>query len=162
MCFSTARLVRTSDDGDRRVALALRELGEHLPLTWRQGRQWRLGAETARPHEHLDDLGIDHRPAVDHRFDRGDQVRWLAHPLLEQVRPSRAPGVQQCQRVIGIGELAEDDDADRRMTGAERLGHLDALIGVGRRHPDIGQDRIGFLLFDRRKERVGVNAESTT
>ena len=46
------------------------------------------------------------------------------------------------------------------MTGSERLGHLDALIGVGRRHPDIGQNRIGFLLFDRREERVGVNAES--
>jgi hypothetical protein len=31
---------------------------------------------------------------------------------------------------------------------------------VGRRHPDIGQDRIGLLLFDRRQEGVGVGAEA--
>ena len=86
MCFSTARLVRNERLGDRRVALALGDLGEHLALARRQLVERRaLAPRAARVDERLDDLRVDHRAAVGDRADRRRQLGAVVHALLEQV-----------------------------------------------------------------------------
>jgi hypothetical protein len=39
---------------------------------------------------------------------------------------------------------------------AQARGHLDALVGSGGRHPDVGKDHIRTLALDRVEERVEV------
>jgi hypothetical protein len=45
--------------------------------------------------------------------------------------------------VGGLDVLGQDQDADLGMLGADRLGGDQAFVGVGWRHPDVDQRRVG-------------------
>lgn len=62
----------------------------------------------------------------------------------------------QGQRALGVGVLREHHHPDPGMGAAERVRRPDALVGVGGRHPDVGEDDVGPHLVDQRDQRVVV------
>ena len=80
----------------------------------------------------------------------------VANSLLEQVRPALGAGVQQGQDVLRVRELAEHHHADLGVRLTQFLRDLDALVGVGGRHPDVCQHRLGQLLPDRVSQRLEI------
>jgi hypothetical protein len=65
---------------------------------------------------------------------------------------------EEPQRVRRVGVLAEHDDTGAGMRPADLLGGADALVGAGRRHPNVGQHDVGPLGLDRSQQRVVVLA----
>ena len=138
--------------GDRGVALALGDLAEHLALARRQLVERRVLGAAARVYQRLDDLGVDHRPAVGDGADRGRQLGAVVHALLEQVGAA-------------VGALARA--ARARRSGSENWlstttpisgwrvaqlgGEPDAVVGVRRRHADVGEHDVGALAVARRR-----------
>ena len=101
---------------------------------------------STRPsNERLDHVGVDHRAALDHLADRASELCRLADPLFEQVRQAARPVPEQCHRVIGVVVLGQHDDPDRGVIRTDGQRRLDPLGGVRRRHPDVGDDRVGPL-----------------
>ena len=74
-------------------------------------------------------------------------------------RPSE-PCFEQRQRVRRFDVLAEHDDADVGMAGAELVRGAHALVGPGRRHPDVGEHDVGRVGGDGREQRVEVLARA--
>ena len=109
-------------------------------------------------HQHLDDLGVHRRSSGRDRLDRGRQLARIVHALLEQIRAATGAGLEQGEHVVRIGELAQHDHADLRMLRSKLAGDLDSLVGAGRRHPDVGEHDVGFLLLDRSYQRVAIGA----
>src|SRR5215211_772445 len=141
---------------DRRVALALGDLAQHLPLASRQLVEWRAVGRRPRPDEAVDDLRVDHRSALGHGVDRRRQLRPIVHPLFEQVRATVGAVVEQRQRVDRIRELAENHHADIRVALAQVLGQPDPLVGLRRGHPDVGDDDVGMLALAGLAQGVAV------
>jgi len=52
--------------------------------------------------------------------------------------------------------LREDDDADVGMPPADLAGGLDSLGPMRRRHPHVGEHRVGSVCLDRLEERLAV------
>ena len=103
--------------------------------------------------ERFDHFGVDHGAAGGDGVDGGHQLGAVVDAFLEQVGAAVGAVVEQRERVAGVGELAEDHDADLRMGPAQFGGEADALIGVGRRHADVGQHDVGPLLLAGPAER---------
>ena len=108
--------------------------------------------------EALDHLRVDHRAAAGDGLDGCDELGEVVDPLLQQVRASGGPGLEQRKRVAGLAVLAEHDDADLRMCHSQALCGLDALVDAVRRHADVGEDDVGALGLDRCEQRVEVAA----
>src|SRR5829696_1518027 len=142
--------------GDRRVALALGDLREHFPLAGRQLVQGRALRTAASGHERLDDLRVDQRSALGDRADGGHELGSVVHALLEQIGATVRATLEQRERVERIGELAEHDDADRRVGVAELGGEPDPLVGARRRHADVGEHHIGPLVLAGLAQRLEV------
>ena len=156
MCFSTARLVRTSVSAIAALLLPLAisaRTSRSRPVSVGQGRALdaQLGGD-----ERLDDLRVQHRPAGRDRLDRRHQLGAIVDALLEQIGAALGAGLQQRQRVGGLGVVAEDDDADPGVGLAQQPGHADALVGARRRHPDVGHHHVGALGVDRGQQRGQV------
>ena len=66
--------------------------------------------------------------------------------------------LEKGERVLGVGVLAEHHHARIRMLLTQMLGGPDALVGVGGRHADVGEDDVGLLLVDGLQEGVEVLA----
>ena len=63
-----------------------------------------------------------------------------------QAAPSHGgAAVEQGERVDGVGELTEQDDAHRGMGVAQLGGDPDPLVDVRRRHADVREDDVGQL-----------------
>ena len=56
--------------------------------------------------------------------------------------PGRVVG-QQLRRVAGLDVLGEEQDPERRVLPAELDGRPEALVGEGRRHPDVDHRHVG-------------------
>ena len=109
--------------------------------------------------ELLDHPGIDDRAAGGDLADRRHQLLHVADPLLEQVgAPGRAL-LEQGQRVLRLGVLAEHHHADGGVGDAETLGGTDALVGAGRWHANVGEDHIRLVLVDSGEERREIGAD---
>ena len=107
MCFSTARLVRTSDSAIAALLLPCGDLGEHLALARRQLRQRRAARRvTCARDERLDDLRVDHRSAAGDLVDGADELAAVVDALLQQVGAALGAGLEQRERVGGIVVLA--------------------------------------------------------
>ncbi len=108
MCFSTARLVSTSDSAIEVLLLPGGYLGQNLSLAGSELRERRpLGARLGG-HERLHDLGVDHRPAGRDGPDGPHELGPVVNPLLEQVGTAVGSRVQQRQGVARLRVLAED------------------------------------------------------
>ena len=156
--FSTDLLRQEEGLGDRRVVLPLGHLAQHVALTRRQLVQRRLLAASVLRDQRLDDLRIDHRAAFCHSADRGDELTDVLHALLQEVGASRAPVLQERERVGRVRVLAEHDDADLRVRLVQPLGGLDPLVGVAGRHADVGDHDVWPLHVDGGEERIEVTA----
>ena len=62
--------------------------------------------------------------------------------------------LEEGKRVLGVGVLAQDDDARLRVLRTHMLSGPDAFVGPRRRHPDVGQDGVRCVLLDGREELV--------
>ena len=115
MCFSTARLVRTSDSAIA-CCSSLGDLGEHLALARCElGERRALGARLRAPRAPPRSSGRSTEPPYGDRRDRGDELGAVVHALLEQIAAAvRAPSEQR-ERVARLRVLAEDEDADLRV-----------------------------------------------
>ena len=69
------------------------------------------------------------------------------------------PPLEEREHVARVRVLAEHDDADLRIRLAQSLGGLDPLVGVARRHADVGDDDIRPLSVDRGEQRVEIAAD---
>ena len=110
-------------------------------------------------HQRLDDLRVDHRAALRDGADRGDERLEILHALFQQVGAPRASALEEREHVTRVRILAEHDDADFRVRFAQPHGSLDPLVGVARRHADVGHDDVRPLCSDRREQRVEVTAD---
>ena len=71
-----------------------------------------------------------------------EQLLRIRHPLLEQIRPTFRAALQQGQRVLGLGVLGQDHDADGRADHGGELAARDDTgggPGVGRGGPPRGR-----------------------
>jgi hypothetical protein len=66
------------------------------------------------------------------------------------------PSSEELHRVVVLDVLREDDHAGARKVGADPLRGVDALGREGRRHPDVGEHRIGPVQRDGAVERVRI------
>ena len=102
MCFSTARLVSTSESAIAALLLPLRDLGEDLALARRQlGERRALERAPWRAPARRRASGRCIAPPGGHGLDRGPQLRAVVDALLEQVAAAVGPGLQQRERVAG-------------------------------------------------------------
>ncbi len=158
MCFSTARLVRNIAAGDRGVALALGNEADHLELARRELRQRRALGANAGGDEALHDLRVDGGASARDLANRGGELAGLRDPVLQQVRAPGRPRLEETERVLGVGVLAEHHDAELRMSLARPGGEPDALVGSAWRHADVGDDDVGLQLVGGLLERLQLVA----
>ena len=156
MCFSTARLVRTSVSAIAALLLPLAisaRTSRSRPVSAASGERStaQLGGD-----ERLDDLGVQHRAAGRDRLDRRDELSAVVDALLQQIRAALRPGLQQRQRVGGLGVVAQHDHPDLGVRLAQQRRHADALVGARGRHPDVRHHDVGTLALDRRQQRGKV------
>ena len=141
MCFSTARLVSTSESA---IAALLLPCAISARTSRSRGVSSASGersiARLARD-ERVDELRVDDRAARADRLDRRRAARQVVDALLEQVAAAVGSRLEQRERVARLGVLAEDDDADLGVRLAQPIGDADALVGVRRRHPDVRERR---------------------
>ena len=116
-------------------------------------------AANARGDEALHDLRVDGRASA--ATSRIAEASWPASrdPVLQQVRAPGRTALEETQRVLGLGVLAEHDDADQRVSLARPGRESDALVRSERRHADVGDDDVGYGLFGgllERREGIAV------
>jgi len=93
-----------------------------------------------------DDLRIDDDPAGGHHGERVEEVRHSSYPFFEQVSDPAISAVQEFLDV-GAGDVRGEDH--QRQSGvflADRETSTQAVVGAVRRHPDVGDDDVGFLV----------------
>src|SRR5688572_869996 len=140
--------------GDRGVGVSLGHPRERGALRRRQP----VDRATGRPAlEHLgDDLRVERGPAVRDLSHRVDEGRGVRDALLEEVADARGAVAEQPQRVALVDELGEHHDPGAGQLGADPQRRADAVVGVGRRHPDVGHGDVGPVLAGLLEELVGV------
>ena len=86
------------------------------------------------------------------------QLANVRDALLEQVSPALRPVLEEAQGIGGLGVLAQHDDTQARVQGAQLIGGTYTLIGPGRRHSDVGDHDVGGLFLDGLQKRWVVDA----
>ena len=129
---------------------------QHLALAAGEPRH-RAGLEPQPvPHQRVDDVRVDDALAAAHRLQRRHEVLDVGDALLEQVAAPGAAAGHQRQRSLGIRVLGQHHHPELRVRATEALGGPDALVGVGGRHPDVGQHHVGVVLGDRLEQLTEV------
>jgi len=92
-----------------------------------------------------DDLRVEHRAArvdaaqrVEERIDVGD-------PVLEEVADALGAVLQQLHRVALVDVLREHHEPDLGHLAPDLLGGAQALVGLRRRHPNVGDRHVGAV-----------------
>ena len=98
----------------------------------------------------LNDHDLDRMVAL---FHPDYDSRQPAHPVREQVTTAVRSFGQERERVLGLGELAEGDDAGLGARGTQTVGDLDSLVRVVRGHADVRHHHVRLVLSDRALER---------
>ena len=134
-CFSTARSVTNI-----RSAIAWFERPSAISSSTSRSRgvsspDWVVLALASD--ELVDDGGVERRAALGDTADGGRELVDVGDAILEQVADALGALREQLQRVAGLDVLREDEHADARVALADLLGRAQALVGVGRRHPDV-------------------------
>ena len=103
----------------------------------------------AGPDEFVHHEGIDHRPGLRHRVDGLGQLIGAGHALLEQVGPPADPVSNRASACAGAVNWLRTTTPDLGTVLTQPRGGLNALVGPGGWHPDIGDHDIGFFLLDQ-------------
>ena len=144
-CFSTAPDVTTSSR-DRRVRATLGHEAEDLALARREAAQAELARVVgARAHELRDDLAIQRRAAGGDALDRLDERPHLADALLEQVADAAGSRREQLLRVDRLDVLRQDQHPEAGMLRARLDRRPHAVVGEGRRQPDVDDRDVGLV-----------------
>ena len=106
--------------------------------------------------QHVYDRGVDDRAAARDFPDRARQLLTVGDAFFEEVPASLGTIGEQSERVRGLEVVTQDDDADVRVRLLQLSSGPDTLVGAGRRHADVGEDDVGFVLGDESKQRVEV------
>ncbi len=64
--------------------------------------------------------------------------------------------MQQLDRLARLDVVGQNKNTDLRMAGTDPLGGEKALVGVRRRHPDVGHYYVGYVPLDQRVELVSI------
>jgi hypothetical protein len=114
------------------------------------------GVRTPPLHEAGHDGGVDDAFALGHAAQGIDKNGDVGDPFLEQVaKPAGLVGKQPLG-VARLEVLAEHDDCRRRVLLPDAASRDQALVGVGRRHPDVDDRDIRIFQGDQAQERIGV------
>ena len=105
------------------------------------------GRDEARDH-----LRVERRTAVGDALGGGEELADVEHAVLEQV--AEAAERDQLDGVGRLDVLGEDEHAQLwvRLLDLPRCAR--ALVGEGRRHPDVQDDEVGIVLGDRGQQPV--------
>ena len=146
-CLLTAFSVTTS-----RWPIALLDRPSAISSsTWRSRSVSRAtGGLTGPPgQEFRDDLGVHDRTAARHRAQRVGELLIGEHPVLEQVAdPARLIG-EQFTGVQPLDMRGEDQDGQPRHLAPGLERRPQALIGIGRREPDVDDGHVRPLAGQR-------------
>ena len=159
--FSTDRSVRKSAS-----AIAALFFPSAISRSTSRSRfvNWLSGDSSPRGvlrHQRLDDVRVDHRPAVCDGADRGDELLEILHALLQEVGAPCAAPFEECEHVTRVRILAEQNDADLGIGLAQPIGGLDPFVEPARRHPDVGDDDVRPLCLDGGEQRWEVAAHGS-
>ena len=140
---------------DRLVGAALGHHGQHLPLPLGQLVERVAGPAAA------DELGhhgrVDHQPARGDPADRVGQLVDVGDALLEQVAGAVRAGLDQFAARNRGSTCAESTSTPTAgWLSLERAGGVEALGGVGRRHPDVDHDDVGRVGAHGVEQRLRV------
>ena len=80
----------------------------------------------------------------------------VGDPVLEQVADRCRVLFEQTHGVRRLDVLREDEDADARVLVTDAARGDDALVGVCRRHPDVDDREVGFLVAYERHQLIDV------
>src|SRR5262249_41378545 len=145
-----------SSDGT--VAPPLGDQRQDLELPRRELVESAVLAAPLYGEERLDDARVDDRPTGCDLMERPVELASVLEPLLEEVAPAVRALVEELGGVERLGVLAQDDHADLGTRRAELHGKTDPLVGVRRRHPDVGEHQVRKRLVDRAPQLVEVAA----
>jgi putative drug exporter of the RND superfamily len=127
---------------------------EHRTFPFGQPQERAVGFPARE--QRLDDERVEHRPAAGHLVQGPSELLKVADPLLEQVtNPCRALG-QEREGIVLLDVLREHHDPHAGVLRADALGGLDALVGLGRGHPDVSQDHVREVHCHRPHQGVQV------
>ena len=154
MCASTVFGARNSAIADRLVRAALGHQREDLALPLGEVVERHPGPPPAD--ELGDDLRIDHRSPARDPADGLAEVVQVLDAILEQVADATRPIGHEAHGEGRLDVLREDEDADvGAVLGADRLRRPEALVGVGRRHPDVDDRHVRSMAADGLQELIG-------
>ena len=142
--------------GDGRVVLPLRHLLEDLPLSVGQLCERRMGQSLLPVDQPLHDLGVEHRAALGHLFQRADQLIQVGHAFLQQVAQACGAFLQQLVGVVLFGKLRQHHHADVGVFGPDAPGSLEPFRTMGGRHADVREDGARLLLLHGVQQRGEV------
>ena len=114
----------------------------------------RVGA-TLLAQKFLDEDGIDHGPAERDPFEGVDEILDPEDPALEQIADALT-ALQKVNRGLQLNVRRQEQDPDLGKLAANYPRDIDALKGVGRRHPDIYDDEVRLFRTHRGNQRPGV------
>ena len=98
----------------------------------------------AGPGEDLgDDLGVDHRAAAGHAAEGVEELVHVRHAVLEHVAEAAHVAGEQLPGVPLLHVLREDQHGQPRVQAAQVHRGPQALVGVRRGHPDVGDQDVG-------------------
>jgi hypothetical protein len=135
---------------DSSVGQTLGHQTQHFTLAWRQVVERRPGACTSD--QPRNQLWIHHDSSVTDAANRVGELSAVEHAVFEEVAAALLPAVEQPQRVLRVGVLGQDEDADPRSASADGLGGDESLVRVRRRHANVDDANVGRLRLDRPKE----------
>ena len=113
------------------------------------------GASRRRPTSASSSTGSTTDPPRHVSAQRVDELGAVADPLLEQIGQPVGAVPEQLERVPLLGVLGQHHDADPRVGRADRVRRPDPFGAVVRRHPDVGQHRVGPQPLHRVEELLG-------
>ena len=115
-----------------------------------------------RPNSRATIVGSITRLALGDPAQRVDEHRDVEDALLEQVADALGVLLEQPQRVARLDVLGEHQHADVGVLGADPLRRDQALVGVGRRHPDVDDRGVRAARAGPAAAALGVAAWPTT
>ena len=154
MWLSTVRRSMTEVGGDRGVRTALGHQLQHLSFACAEPVE--LVGQTGVAHQVRDHRRVEHGAAGKDGVHRLDQHVDIDHPVLEQVAEPLRVGTHQVHDVPALQGLGQQQDAELGVPLAQLDRGARALVGVGRRHPDVDHGEVGPVFVDGRDQINGV------